>query len=113
MSFVQEKYRETIGYDWVLVRQLDRVAETRSRLHKKQARVDYERRLAEYRAAVYTLYVMLPPRARKQLPDPRGFDVRGLDDWVAEAIAVLDRLGLLIRKKETLVGGDAAGAGDL
>ncbi len=108
MSYVQERYRETIDYTWALARQLDRIAEARSKLHGKVMRAEYERRLAEYRSTVYTLYMLLPPRARQRLPDPKGYSLRDLDNWVAEAIGVLDKLGLLIRKRETLVGGDAS-----
>lgn len=106
MSYVQERYRETIGYEWVLVRQLDRIAEARSKLHGKIARAEYERRVAEYRSAVYALYVLLPPSVRQRLPNPRGFGLRELDDWVAAAIDALDKARLLIRKKVEKYGGE-------
>ena len=103
---VRERYKDTIDYSWVVTRQLDRIAEVSSRLHGRLPRAEYERRAAEYRAAVYTLYKILPPRARERLPNPRGYDLKSLDDWVAEAISVLDRLGLLMKKKVERYGGE-------
>ena len=106
MALEFERYRETIDFGWVLARAIDRVAEARARVHPRLPKAEYERRVAELRAAVISLYNLLPPSVRRDLPNPRGFEIKALDDWVAAAVEALDRAGLLIRKKRDRIGGE-------
>ena len=102
---IEAKYKETVNYQWVLARQLDRVLEKRARVTKHQMRFERELAIAEYEAALYALWLALPDEIRRRVTMPRA-PLETLDETMMRIVDELDKAKLLIRKSVVPVGGE-------
>lgn len=99
-----ETYREQIDYTWVLARQLDRILEKRSKIHNYLFKMDYERAVEEYRAALITLYYALPSKIRSEVDFNANASLEELDITLSKIIDAIEKRGLLIKKKTIMMG---------
>ena len=99
-----ETYREQIDYTWVIARQLDRILEKRSKIHIHLPKIDYERAVEEFKAALLALYYALPRKIRNEINFNINANLKELDKTLSEIIDAIEKRGLLIKKKTIMMG---------
>ena len=115
---VTTTYKETIGYEEILFRQIDHIREVLNKLHRRVRRYEYEYYLSELRQAVATLLDLLAgvPEVLKNihidpLDDQLFYDVERMDlneirKLLRNILVAMSKLKLTVKPKKELYGGE-------
>jgi len=85
-------YYGRIDYPQIILRQLDRISNIRTKLSYPVNKIELE----EYRNAVLTLYLISPPVVRRESGEPpKNGDLKSLDEYLVRLRDTLEKHGLI------------------
>jgi len=111
-------YKETIGYEEILFRQIDHIREVLNKLHRRARRYEYEYYLSELRQAIATLLDLLAgvPEVLKNIHvdplddqlfnDVERMDLNEIRKLLRNILVAMSKLKLTVKAKKELYGGE-------